>query len=238
MELFPGAKFKGRSWPKAPSSPKPRRWSATCTSAKACRFSPARQWSGRPTSARIPIVGNNALVRQSMVLNHCNVGFTTEVARSYVSDHCDMHACRVLDSVFAPDVNFSAGCTTANLRIDRGHVPSIVKGQKINSGRDKLGAIIGQGAFLSVDVMTMPGVKIGESGAGRAGDARPPGRERRYADLRQAGDRRRRRSTEVPSKVRVPKLKLKDRCSHFNFYCTQHSALRTGYYGRNQFETL
>ncbi len=108
------------------------------------------------------IVGNNALVRQSMVLNYCSVGFTTEVARSYVSDHCDMHACRVLDSVFAPEVNFSAGCTTANLRIDRGSVPSIVKGQRIDSGRDKLGAMVGQGAFLSVDVMTMPGVKIGE----------------------------------------------------------------------------
>ena len=108
------------------------------------------------------IIGNNALVRQSMVLNHCNVGFTTEVARSYVSDHCDMHACRVLDSVFAPYVNFSAGCTTANLRIDHGTVPSRIKGQKIDSGRDKLGAIVGQGAFLSVDVMTMPGVKVGE----------------------------------------------------------------------------
>lgn len=108
------------------------------------------------------VVGNNALVRGSMVLNHCNVGFTTEVARSYVSDGCDMHACRVLDSVFAPGVNFSAGCTTANLRIDRGNVPTSIKGQRIDTGRDKLGAIIGQGAFLSVDVMTMPGVKIGE----------------------------------------------------------------------------
>jgi len=108
------------------------------------------------------IVGNNALVRNSMVLNHCNVGFTTEVARSYVADHCDMHACRVLDSVFAPNVNFSAGCTTANLRIDHGSVSSTIKGQKVDTGRDKLGAIIGQGAFLAVDVMTMPGVKIGE----------------------------------------------------------------------------
>ncbi len=108
------------------------------------------------------IVGNNALVRSSMVLTRCNVGFTTEVARSYVSDHCDMHACRVLDSVFAANVNFSAGCTTANLRIDRSSVPSRVKGQKLDSGRTKLGAIIGQGAFLAVDVMTMPGVKVGE----------------------------------------------------------------------------
>ncbi|MBI5670668.1 MAG: NTP transferase domain-containing protein [Chloroflexi bacterium] len=108
------------------------------------------------------VVGNNSLVRNSMVLNHCEVGFTTEVARSYVADNCAMHACRVLDSVFAQGVNFSAGCTTANLRIDKGTVSSMVKGQKINTGRDKLGAIIGRDAFLAVDVMTMPGVKIGE----------------------------------------------------------------------------
>ncbi len=107
------------------------------------------------------IIGNNALVRNSMVLDHCEVGFTTEVARSYVADHCSMHACRVLDSVFAEGVNFSAGCTTANLRIDHGTVASRVKGQKLDSGRTKFGAVIGQHAFLGVDVMTMPGVKIG-----------------------------------------------------------------------------
>lgn len=108
------------------------------------------------------IVGNNALVRNSMVLDKCEVGYTTEVARSYVADHGSMHACRVLDSVFASGVNFSAGCTTANLRIDHGNVPSMIKGQKVYSGRDKLGAIIGRDAFLAVDVMTMPGVKVGE----------------------------------------------------------------------------
>jgi bifunctional UDP-N-acetylglucosamine pyrophosphorylase/glucosamine-1-phosphate N-acetyltransferase len=58
-------------------------------------------------------------------------------------------------------VNFSAGCTTANLRIDRGNVSTIIKGQKLDSGRDKLGTIIGADAFIAVDVMTMPGVKIG-----------------------------------------------------------------------------
>jgi NDP-sugar pyrophosphorylase family protein len=108
------------------------------------------------------IVGNNALVRNSMVLSGSNVGFTTEVARSYVAEHVDMHACRVLDSVLASKVNFSAGCTTANLRIDHGTVSSRVKGNKVDTGRDKLGAIIGQGAFIAVDAMTMPGVKIGE----------------------------------------------------------------------------
>lgn len=107
------------------------------------------------------IVGNNSLVRNSMVLDNCEVGFTTEVARSYVASHCSMHACRVLDSVFAEHVNFSAGCTTANLRIDHGNVPTMVKGKKVYSGRDKFGSVIGESAFVAVDAMTMPGVKIG-----------------------------------------------------------------------------
>lgn len=109
------------------------------------------------------IVGNGALVRNSMVLNHCEVGYTTEVARSYVADNCSMHACRVLDSVLAEKVNFSAGCTTANLRIDKGIVKSTVKGNRMETGRDKFGAVIGENAFISVDVMTMPGVKIGKN---------------------------------------------------------------------------
>jgi acetyltransferase-like isoleucine patch superfamily enzyme len=37
-----------------------------------------------------------------------------------------------------------------------------VKGNKLATGRDKFGAIIGTGAFLAVDVMTMPGIKVGE----------------------------------------------------------------------------
>jgi bifunctional UDP-N-acetylglucosamine pyrophosphorylase/glucosamine-1-phosphate N-acetyltransferase len=110
---------------------------------------------------RNTILGNGALVRNSMVLDNCEVGYTTEVARSYVGSGCAMHACRVLDSVFADNVNFSAGCTTANLRMDKRPVKSSVKGRHMDTGRDKLGAIVGADAFLSVDVMTMPGVKVG-----------------------------------------------------------------------------
>jgi NDP-sugar pyrophosphorylase family protein len=109
------------------------------------------------------IVGNNSLVRNSMVMDKCEVGFTTEVARSYVSSRCGMHACRVLDSIFAEGVNFSAGSTTANWRIDKGNISSTIKGQRIDSGRDKFGAVIGQNTFLAVDTMTMPGIKIGEN---------------------------------------------------------------------------
>jgi acetyltransferase-like isoleucine patch superfamily enzyme len=33
----------------------------------------------------------------------------------------------------------------------------------METGRDKFGAVIGENAFISVDAMTMPGVKIGKN---------------------------------------------------------------------------
>lgn len=107
------------------------------------------------------IIGHNTLIRGSMLLNQVQIGFGSEVARSYIGDQCSLHTARALDSVLAPGVNLSAGCTTANLRIDREPVKSVVDGQRMATGRDKLGAIIGQEAFLAVNTLTMPGVKIG-----------------------------------------------------------------------------
>ncbi len=66
------------------------------------------------------IVGNGSLVRESMIGAGAVVGFATEVARSYMADRAHTHACQVLDSILDEDVNFSASCTTANLRIDQG----------------------------------------------------------------------------------------------------------------------
>jgi NDP-sugar pyrophosphorylase family protein len=109
------------------------------------------------------IVGNGALVRESMIGAGALVGFATEVARSYMADRAHTHACQVLDSILDEDVNFSASCTTANLRIDQGDVWSTVKGERINTKRDKLGLIVGKRAFIGVNVMTMPGVKIGRA---------------------------------------------------------------------------
>jgi NDP-sugar pyrophosphorylase family protein len=107
------------------------------------------------------IVGNGALVRASMIGAGCAVGHTSEVARSYLADGCQLHRAVVLDSVFDKNVNFSAGCITANLRWDRGTAKTTVRGQRVDTGRDKLGAIIGRDAFISISAGTMPGVKIG-----------------------------------------------------------------------------
>lgn len=107
------------------------------------------------------IVGNGALVRESMVGAKSVVGHVSEVARSWLGQGVNLHRAVVLDSVFEDRVNFSAGCITANLRIDAGFVKSSVKGERLVTGRDKLGAMVGEGAFIGIQSGTMPGVKIG-----------------------------------------------------------------------------
>ncbi len=113
------------------------------------------------------LVGQYACVRESMVSRDCVVGAGSEVNRSYLGTNAWLHAAMVLDSVLADSVkgketNLSARVVTANLRTDRGNVKSTIKGQRIDSGRDKLGAIVGPGSFVAVNVMIMPGVKLGE----------------------------------------------------------------------------
>ena len=108
------------------------------------------------------IIGNNTLVRQSCVEGECVVGFGSEVARSYVGPGCWFHTNYIGDSVIGPASAFGAGMVTANLRHDHGTVFSVVRGERIDSGREKLGLICGAHTAFGVQAATMPGVKVGE----------------------------------------------------------------------------
>lgn len=99
------------------------------------------------------VIGNNALVRQSMIGKNCVVGYNTEVARSWIGAKCWFHSNYIGDSVLETDVSFGAGALTANFRLD--HQP--IK----DTGRTKLGALIGQGVRVGVNTSLMPGIKLG-----------------------------------------------------------------------------
>ncbi|MGI8913662.1 MAG: NTP transferase domain-containing protein [Chloroflexota bacterium] len=111
---------------------------------------------------RNTVVGNNALVRQSCVEADCVVGFGSEVARSYIGPGCWFHTNYIGDSVIGSGSTFGAGMVTANLRQDHGSVHSVVRGERIDSGRDKLGLICGAHTAFGVQAASMPGVKVGE----------------------------------------------------------------------------
>jgi NDP-sugar pyrophosphorylase family protein len=114
------------------------------------------------------LIGQYAHVRGSMIARNCIVGVGSEVNRSYLGEGASLHTGKALDSILADNagvdehVNLSAGMITANFRGDAGHVQSTVKGQRLDTGRTKFGAVLGAGAFVGVGAMLMPGVKIGE----------------------------------------------------------------------------
>jgi len=56
-----------------------------------------------------------------------------------------------------------AGAITANVRIDRGEIKSVVKGEKIGTGLKSLGAIVGENTKTGIHCSLMPGVLIGSN---------------------------------------------------------------------------
>lgn len=107
------------------------------------------------------VVGNNALIRESMVGSDCVVGYSTEIARSYVGNDAWFHTNYVGDSVISDKVQFGSGAVTANLRLDKNHVASSIKGSLMDTRLRKLGAIVGERAQVGINASLMPGIKIG-----------------------------------------------------------------------------
>lgn len=107
------------------------------------------------------IVGQNALVRQSMVEVGSVVGFGSEVSRSYVGPGCMLHHNFVGDTVLEAEVNPSWGTTFANLRLfDERTVGLKLPEEIIDTGREKMGAMVARGVRLGVNCSVMPGVTI------------------------------------------------------------------------------
>ncbi len=108
------------------------------------------------------IIGNGAMVRESMIGASCVVGFGTEITRSYIGNGCWFHKNYIGDSVLSDDVCFGAGSVTANYRFDAGTVKTGSAGERSDTGLNKLGAMIGNNVHAGVNAAIMPGVKIGK----------------------------------------------------------------------------
>ena len=73
------------------------------------------------------------------------------------------HLSYVGDSVIGSNCNIAAGTNIANLRFDNKSVKTIIKNKKEDSGRRKLGAIIGDSVKTGINSSFSPGVKIGSN---------------------------------------------------------------------------
>jgi bifunctional UDP-N-acetylglucosamine pyrophosphorylase/glucosamine-1-phosphate N-acetyltransferase len=90
------------------------------------------------------------------------VGAGCEVKNSIVMRNTRIpHLSYVGDSVIGEDCSLGAGTITANLRFDEAEVRSKIRGSWVNSGRKKLGAILGDRVRTGINVSIFPGVKVG-----------------------------------------------------------------------------
>jgi len=108
------------------------------------------------------VVGGNSLVRDYSSLGRgCVVGFSTEIKHSLIGDDCWFHMNYIGDSIISDNCLFGAGTVTANFRFDEKNVQVRIGDKRVDSGTNKLGAIIGDNCKTGINSCLEPGVKIG-----------------------------------------------------------------------------
>ena len=111
------------------------------------------------------VLGADAEVRQGAYLggecligNQCVVGHTTEIKSSIMLDGSKAgHFAYIGDSILGKDVNLGAGTKLANLRMVPGMVMIEINRKYHNTGRRKLGAILGDRTETGCNSVTSPG---------------------------------------------------------------------------------
>ena len=111
------------------------------------------------------IVGPNAYLRKfSTIGSNCYIGNCVEIKNSVIMDGTKVpHLSYIGDSIIGMNCNLGAGTLVGNLRLDNENVKMKIKGKLVDSGRRKLGCVIGNNTKLGLNVMINSGRKIGNN---------------------------------------------------------------------------
>lgn len=92
-------------------------------------------------------MGNGCVAGQGVELKNCVIGDGTFIP----------HLSYAGDSIIGADVNFGAGTVCSNFRHDGGKHRMLAGGKLEETGRDKLGAVIGDHVRLGANTVILPG---------------------------------------------------------------------------------
>jgi len=113
---------------------------------------------------RNAVIGNNALLRNQVdVEENCVIGAYMEVKNSLIFRGATTHSGFIGDSIVGENCRIAAQFCTGNVRLDRKEVEAVVKGEKLDTGKTHLGAMIGKNTNIGIKSSTMPGVIIGKN---------------------------------------------------------------------------
>jgi len=110
-------------------------------------------------------IGPNCHIRPyTSIGKKVRVGNACEIKNSIIMDNAHIgHLSYVGDSILGEDCNLGAGTITANYRLDVGTIKMMVKDKIVDSGRTKLGAILGDNVKAGINALFMPGIKVGNN---------------------------------------------------------------------------
>lgn len=108
-------------------------------------------------------IGPNCYIRPyTSIGRHVRIGNACEIKNSIILDETRIgHLSYVGDSVIGEECNLGAGSIVANYRLDGKTVKMTVKDEVVDSGRTKLGVILGDCIKTGINSLFMPGVKVG-----------------------------------------------------------------------------
>lgn len=108
------------------------------------------------------MVGNMAMIRGAVCLGDGGrVGFATEIKNSIIEDNVSIGPqCFIADSKIETGAYLGAQVRTSNHRLDRKTIRALFDGELIDTGLEKLGALIGARASLGIQVIVLPGRTI------------------------------------------------------------------------------
>lgn len=126
------------------------------------------------------VIGDYCEIRQgaylrgnTLVGNHCVIGHNTEIKNSILMNHTEAgHFNYIGDSILGSYVNLGAGSRLANLqfRTSREKREAFIRpikidldGQSIDTGMEKLGAVLGDYVELGCNAVASPGVLLGKN---------------------------------------------------------------------------
>lgn len=110
-------------------------------------------------------IGPNCYIRPyTSIGKKVRIGNACEIKNSIIMDKAHIgHLSYVGDSIIGENCNLGAGTITANYRLDGGTIKMVVKGKVVDSGRTKLGAVLGDSVKAGINALFMPGVKVGSN---------------------------------------------------------------------------
>lgn len=110
-------------------------------------------------------VGPNCYIRPyTSVGRKVRVGNACEIKGTILMDNVHVgHLSYLGDSIIGEGCNLGAGTITANYRFDESSVRMLIKDKIVDSGRKKLGVIMGDNVKTGINALFMPGVKIGQN---------------------------------------------------------------------------